>query len=380
MHELTGARHPTVREKHTRGLRRFNIQIGAGKVRGKVLTTFTRQLATLLDAGMPLLRGLRLLDEQERNPALRRTIRSIADTVEGGSTFSESLGQHPRIFTKLYVNMVKAGEVAGALEVVLNRLAEFQEKAQKIRNKVIAAMVYLVVVLTVSTIIVGFLLTVIVPKFEQIFADLLEGQPLPPLTLFLLAISRAMTQHAPAVLASMTTLAVAVKFLLRSRKGRYVFDAIKLRLPLFGQLVRKVSISRFTRTLGTLVSSGVPILQALLIVRDTAGNQIVAKAVERVHDAVKEGESIVEPLRASKVFPPMVVGMIGIGEETGALPEMLMKIADTYDDEVDNSVAGLTSLIEPLMIVALALVIGTIVIALFLPMITIISIGPGGGP
>jgi len=380
LHELTGARHPTVREKHTRGLRRFNIQIGAGKVRGKVLTTFTRQLATLLDAGMPLLRGLRLLDEQERNPALRRTIRSIADTVEGGSTFSESLGQHPRIFTKLYVNMVKAGEVAGALEVVLNRLAEFQEKAQKIRNKVIAAMVYLVVVLTVSTIIVGFLLTVIVPKFEQIFADLLEGQPLPPLTLFLLAISRAMTQHAPAVLASMTTLAVAVKFLLRSRKGRYVFDAIKLRLPLFGQLVRKVSISRFTRTLGTLVSSGVPILQALLIVRDTAGNQIVAKAVERVHDAVKEGESIVEPLRASKVFPPMVVGMIGIGEETGALPEMLMKIADTYDDEVDNSVAGLTSLIEPLMIVALALVIGTIVIALFLPMITIISIGPGGGP
>jgi type IV pilus assembly protein PilC len=360
------------------GLRRLNVSFGAGRVRGKLLTTFTRQLATLLDAGMPLLRGLRLLDEQERHPVLRRTVRSLAESIEGGATFSESLARHPRIFTKLYVNMVRAGEAAGALEVVLNRLAEFQEKSQKIKSKVLGAMVYPSVVLGVSGVIVGFLLTVVVPKFQVIFTDLLEGQSLPVLTLALLAISRAITRHALVVLAALAACVFGIKLWIKTRTGRYVCDVVKLRLPVFGQLVRKVSISRFTRTLGTLVSSGVPILQALLITRDTTGNQVVAHAVDRVHDAVREGESIVQPLRASKVFPPMVVGMIGIGEETGALPEMLMKIADNYDDEVDNAVAALTSVIEPVMIVLLALVIGTIVIALFLPMIEIISTGPGG--
>jgi type IV pilus assembly protein PilC len=365
--------------KTARGLRRINLQIGlGGGVRSKVLTRYTRQMATLIDAGMPLLRGLRLLEEQEKQPVLKRTIRNVAESVEGGCTFSDSLAQHPKIFSKLYINMVKAGEVAGALEVVLNRLAEFQEKAQKIKGKVIAAMVYPTVVLSISTLIVSFLLVVIVPKFQQIFSEMLEGIPLPPLTLMLLAVSNVLRSH---FLAAITVVAVAVTLLkvaAKSPKGKHVCDAIKLRMPLFGQLVRKVSISRFTRTLGTLVSSGVPILQALTITRDTAGNAIVADAVERVHDAVKEGESIVQPLRASKVFPPMVVGMIGIGEETGALPEMLMKIADTYDDEVDNTVAGLTSIIEPIMIVGLALVIGTIVIALFLPMIYIMQ-APGIG-
>ncbi len=356
------------------GLRRIHVPLTFGHpVRSKVLTIFTRQLATLLDAGMPLLRGLRLLDEQERHPVLKRTIRSIAEAVEGGSTFSESLGQHPRIFSKLYVNMVRAGEVAGALEVVLNRLTEFQEKAQKIKGKVIGAMVYPSVVLTISTIIVGFLLIVIVPKFQVMFSELLEGVPLPPLTLFLLALSNAITHHFLVALTSVIIAVVGLKLMGKTQRGKHISDALKLRMPLFGQLMRKVIISRFTRTLGTLVSSGVPILQALLITRDTAGNQIVADAVERVHDAVKEGESIVQPLRASRVFPPMVVGMIGIGEETGALPEMLMKIADTYDDEVDNAVAGLTSVIEPIMIVGLALVVGTIVVALFLPMIVLIS-------
>jgi type IV pilus assembly protein PilC len=356
-------------------LRRFNLnlRIGSG-VKSKLLTEFTRQLATLIDAGMPLLRGLRLLDEQERNPVLKRAIRGIAEAVEGGGTLSESMGLYPRIFSKLYVNMVRAGEVAGALETVLNRLAEFQEKAQKIKGKVLAAMVYPSVVMGVSVIIVGFLVTFIVPRFQEIFSSLLEGKPLPSLTLLLVAFSNTIRHHALATLASVAGLVVLLRLVAKTQKGRFAIDALKLRLPLLGKLVRKVSISRFTRTLGTLISSGVPILQALLITRDTSGNQILARAIERVHDAVKEGESIVQPLKASHVFPPVVVGMIGIGEETGALPEMLMKIAENYDNEVDNTVSALTSIIEPLMIVALALVIGTIVIALFLPIITI-----GGG-
>ncbi|MSR65372.1 MAG: type II secretion system F family protein [Verrucomicrobiae bacterium] len=352
-------------------LRRFNLnlRIGSG-VKSKLLTEFTRQLATLIDAGMPLLRGLRLLDEQERNPVLKRAIRGIAEAVEGGGTLSESMGLYPRLFSKLYVNMVRAGEVAGALETVLNRLAEFQEKAQKIKGKVLAAMVYPSVVMGVSVIIVGFLVTFIVPRFQEIFSSLLEGKPLPGLTLLLVAFSDAIRHHALATLASVAGLVVLLRLVAKTRKGRFAIDALKLRLPLFGKLVRKVSISRFTRTLGTLISSGVPILQALLITRDTSGNQILARAIERVHDAVKEGESIVQPLKASHVFPPVVVGMIGIGEETGVLPEMLMKIAENYDNEVDNTVSALTSIIEPL-------VIGTIVIALFLPLIVIVGGGIG---
>jgi len=360
--------------KQASGLRKFNFNITIGStVKGKVLCAFTRQLATLIDAGLPLLRGLRVLEKQEKNPVLKKAIRGISEAVEGGSTFSEAMAQYPKIFNKLYVNMVKAGEVAGALETVLNRLAEFMEKAQKIKSKVIAAMVYPSVVLGIATIIVTFLLIVIVPKFQEIFNEMLEGEPLPPLTLFLLAISNAMKHHAPVVSICIGAFVTVFKFLAKSKKGKFALDALKLRLPIFGQLIRKVGIARFTRTLGTLVSSGVPILQALMITRDTSGNEIIAKAVEQVHDAVKEGESIVQPLEASKVFPPMVISMIDVGEETGALPEMLMKIADTYEDEVDNAVGALTSLLEPLMIVGLALVIGTIVIALFLPLISIVN-------
>jgi type IV pilus assembly protein PilC len=356
------------------GLRNINLSFSIGSsVKGKVLCAFTRQLATLIDAGLPLLRGLRVLEKQEKNPVLKKAIRGISEAVEGGSTFSEAMAQYPKIFNKLYINMVKAGEVAGALETVLNRLAEFMEKAQKIKAKVISAMVYPVVVLGISSIIVTFLLVVIVPKFQQIFNEMLEGEPLPPLTLLMLAISNAIKHHALIVIICIAAFIFLLKSIARSKKGKFAIDAIKLRMPLFGELIRKVSIARFTRTLGTLISSGVPILQALLITRDTSGNEIVAKAVEQVHDAVKEGESIVQPLEASKVFPPMVISMIDVGEETGALPEMLMKIADTYEEEVDNAVGALTSILEPLMIVGLALVIGTIVIALFLPLIAIVN-------
>jgi len=225
----------------------------------------------------------------------------------------------------------------------------------------------------IATVIVTFLLIFIVPRFQEIFNELLEGRPLPSLTLFLLAVSYALKNHAWIVLGTLAALVVAIQLVAKTEKGRYLLDVVKLRLPFIGQLVRKVSISRFTRTLGTLISSGVPILQALLITRDTSGNYIVARAVERIHDAIKQGDSIAQPLKASRVFPPVVVGMIAIGEETGALPEMLMKIADNYDDEVDNAVSALTSILEPILIVAMALVIGTIVIALFLPLLHVMS-------
>ena len=342
-------------------------------IKPKILMIFTRQLATLIDAGLPLLRGLTVLGKQERDPVLKSTIAQLADTVQGGSTFSESLAGHPKIFNKLYVNMVKAGELGGVLELVLIRLAEFQEKAQKIKNKVVAAMFYPVIVLFIAVAIMGFLLVFIVPKFEQIFRDMLNGKPLPGLTVFVITISNALKDNILIIIPAVVVLVVAYNFFAATPAGKVLMDRIKLKMPLFGDLIRKTAISRFTRTLGTLVTSGVPILQALNITRETAGNQVIADAITKVHDSVKEGESIVNPLEASGVFPPMVISMIDVGEETGQLPEMLLKIAEVYDDEVDNAVSGLTSLLEPIMIVVLAVVVGTIVIALFLPLISIIS-------
>jgi type IV pilus assembly protein PilC len=342
-------------------------------VSGKTLMIFTRQLATLIDAGLPLLRGLTVLAKQEKDVVLKNTINSLADAVQGGSTFSESMAQHPRIFNKLYINMVKAGELGGVLELVLNRLAEFQEKAQKIKNKVVAAMAYPVIVLVIAVVIMMFLLAFIVPRFEQIFKDMLGNKPLPVLTQYVIAASRYLQDHWVIIIAAVVALVVVYRLIARSTRGRMVLDRIMLKAPLFGDLTRKSSISRFSRTLGTLVTSGVPILQALNITRETAGNTVVADAVTKVHDAVKEGESIVAPLEASGVFPPMVISMVDVGEETGQLPEMLLKIAEVYDDEVDNAVEGLTSLLEPIMIVLLALIVGTIVIALFMPLIDIIK-------
>jgi type IV pilus assembly protein PilC len=349
-------------------------------IKGKTLMIFTRQLATLIDAGLPLLRGLTVLGKQERDLVLRGTIGSLADSVQGGSTFSESLAQHPRIFNKLYVNMVKAGELGGVLELVLNRLAEFQEKAQKVKNKVVAAMFYPVIVLFIAMAIMAFLLVFIVPKFEQIFRDMLGGKPLPALTQFVIGVSNGLKDNVILVVGGIVAFIIGYNIFSKTTFGRELIDKIKLRMPLFGDLVRKSSISRFTRTLGTLVTSGVPILQALNITKETAGNIVVADAITKVHDSVKEGESIVHPLESSGVFPPMVISMIDVGEETGQLPEMLLKIAEVYDDEVDNAVTGLTSLLEPIMIVFLAVVVGTIVIALFLPLISIISgMQQGGG-
>ena len=347
-------------------------------IKPKTLMIFTRQLATLIDSGLPLLRGLNVLGKQEPDPVLRKTIGKLADSVQGGSTFSDGLAQHPKLFNKLYINMVKAGELGGVMELVLVRLADFQEKAQKLKNKVVSAMFYPLIVLVIAVAIMAFLLVYIVPKFEQIFADMLGGKPLPALTEFVIGTSRFFQNQWYVILGALIVVVVAYSLAGRTEKGLAIIDAIKLRVPLFGDLIKKSAISRFSRTLGTLVTSGVPILQALNITRDTAGNVVLSNAIQKVHDSVKEGESIVSPLEKSGIFPPMVVSMIDVGEETGQLPEMLLKVADVYDDEVDNTVAGLTSLLEPIMIVFLAVVVGTIVIALFLPLISII-IGLQGG-
>jgi type IV pilus assembly protein PilC len=361
------------RETQPRQNRKGLVLFQRKTVKPKVLMIFTRQLATLIDSGLPLLRGLNVLDKQERDSVLKNTIEKLADSVQGGSTFSESLAQFPFIFNDLYVNMVKAGEVGGVLELVLTRLAEFQEKAAKIKNKVAAAMVYPIIVMTMAIAIMGFLLVFIVPKFEAIFHDMLGDRPLPAITTLVIGVSRFVQVHWLVIVAIIFALIAGYKFGNRTARGKSVFDRAKLHFPLFGEVIRKTAISRFSRTLGTLVTSGVPILQALNITRETAGNIVIARAISQVHESVKEGDSIVQPLEASSAFPPMVVSMIDVGEETGQLPEMLLKIADVYDDEVDTSVAAMTAALEPIMIVFLALVVGIIVVALFLPLISIIQ-------
>jgi len=357
------------------------VKIGANaKVKSKSLMIFTRQLATLIDSGLPLLRGLTVLGRQEPNPVMKGTINTLAENVQTGSTFSESLQQYPRIFNKLYVNMVKAGELGGVLELVLNRLAEYQEKAQKLKNKIVAAMVYPIIVMFIAAGIMVFLMLVIVPRFESIFDDMIPGgkSKLPALTKFVIGFSRSMMDNLWYIIGTITAVIVGWRMMAATKGGRRWIDKMKLKLPMFGDVQSKTAISRFTRTLGTLVTSGVPILQALNITRDTAGNTIVSDAITKVHDAVKEGESMVAPLESSGVFPPMVISMVDVGEETGQLPEMLLKIADVYEDEVDNAVSALTSMLEPLMIVVLAVVVGTIVMALFLPLIEVIKNLSGG--
>jgi type IV pilus assembly protein PilC len=347
-----------------------------GKVKPKVLTTFTRQLATLVDAGLPLLRGLRVLEKQERNGPLKKILGDLSVSIEGGSTFSEGLAQHPKVFNRLFVNMVKAGELGGVLEVVLKRLAEFSEKAQKIKGKVKAAMFYPVAVLIVALGILLLLLLFVIPRFKDVFAGM--GVTMPAFTLFVLAVSDTVRLHALPTMGGIAVVVVAFLLFIKTKIGRHLWDKFKLKMPVLGPVVSKVAISRFARTLGTLVSSGVPILQALTIVRETAGNVIIANAVSKVHESVKEGETITAPLESSGVFPPMVVSMVDVGEQTGALPEMLLRIADDYDEQVDNAVAAMTSLLEPIMIIFLAVIVGSIVIAMFLPLIAMISQLSGG--
>ena len=362
----------------------FNINIKTpkflqGKIKTKVLTQFTRQLATLVNAGLPLMRGIEVLKRQMRDAQMKDALEAISENIAAGGTFSEALTAHPKIFDNLYVNMVKAGEAGGVLEVVLGRLAEFAEKAEKIKNKVKGAMIYPVVVLLAAVGITGFLMVKVVPQFKQVFDDMLGGADLPGVTQFVMNVSEYVQHSWMTILAVVAALVVLKKVVGRTEAGAYFYDMVALKMPVTGTLTQRTAVSRVTRTLGTLLSSGVPILQALTIVRDTTGNRVVSKALQAVHDSVKDGDTMSQPLSQCPVFPPMVVSMVEVGEETGALPEMLTRIADTYEDEVDNAVAGMTAAIEPAPIIVLAVVVGTVVIAMFMPMISIIQNVSGGG-
>lgn len=351
----------------------LNIQLGTPVIKTKLLCQFTRQMGTLLDAGLPLLRGLRTLEKQAKDPALNKIVGEVADDVEGGLTFSESLGKHPKSFNRLFVNMIRAGEASGAMEGVLNRLAEFMEKAAKLRAKVKTALTYPLAVLFIALSITSGLMIFIVPKFAKMFDEMLAGEPLPALTEFVMAISDFMKTRAIHGAVGIVVGFILFKQILKTNMGGYIFDYLSIKVPPINDLVIKVNTARFCSTLGTLMSSGVSILNALMIVRDTSGNRVIANAVQMVHDAVAEGEGMTKPLNASRVFPGMVVSMIEVGEETGALPDMLERIAHNYEEEVDQTVEALTSLIEPAMIVFLAIVVGGIVIALFLPLIKLID-------
>ena len=350
-----------------------------GKVKTKILTQFTRQLATLVNAGLPLMRGIDVLKRQMKDPQMLEALDGISENIAAGGTFSEALTQFPKIFDNLYINMVKAGEAGGVLEVVLGRLAEFAEKSEKIKNKVKGAMIYPSVVLMAAVGITGFLLVTVIPKFKQVFADMMGGAELPAITQFVIDASEYVQHNGLVVVAAVAAIVLAKKLIGKTEKGAYLFDVMALKMPVTGTLVQRTAVSRLTRTLGTLLSSGVPILQSLVIVRDTTGNRVVSNAIQNVHDAVKEGEGMTGPLSQCWVFPPMVVSMVEVGEETGALADMLTRIANTYDDEVDNAVAGMTAAIEPALIIVLAVVVGTIVIAMFLPMVKIIGSVSGAG-
>ncbi|MFM8334961.1 MAG: type II secretion system F family protein [Opitutaceae bacterium] len=342
-------------------------------VNEKGLTVFTRQLATLVKAGMPIMRGLEVLARQEKRKSFRQVVEDCADTIRSGGNFSDGLGAHPKTFDRLYINMVKAGEAGGVLDTVLERLSVFMEKAMKIRGKVTSAMVYPAIISCVAGGIMVVLMVFVVPKFQEVFFTMLKGKPLPWLTSVVVAIANAMRDNLLMVLGGLAVVGVLGWLFKRSAFGTKVLHWLLLKVPVIGDLFLKAAIARFTRTLGTLLASGVPILQALIITRDTSGNVHVANAINVVHDRVKEGDSVAKPLEATRIFPGMVTSMIEVGEETGALPDMLVRIADNYDEEVDNAVAALTSIIEPVMIVFMAVGVGVIVIAMFLPMVELIK-------
>lgn len=342
-----------------------------GGVSTKALCTFTRQFSTLQDAGLPVLRSLKILEHQMKPGVLKNALIDVCEDVESGSSLSEAFGKHPKCFDRLYVNMVKAGEAGGALEVILQRLAEFKEKAQSLKRKITGAMVYPVVVILVATAILTFIMLAIIPKFEKIFKEF--KMDLPELTLALMATSRWFAKYWYVLPLFPLCVWLLLKLIRLSRAGAYALDRIKLWIPIAGLIIEKTIVARTTRTLGTLVASGVPILESLAIVKDTANNAVFERVFQRVYESIREGETIAQPLKQSRLVDDMVVNMIDVGEETGDLDSMLYKVADVYDEEVAVLVESLISLLEPLMIVVLGLIVGTIVIALFLPMIKLME-------
>jgi type IV pilus assembly protein PilC len=346
-----------------------------GGVSQRELTQFTTQLSTLQDAGLPIVRSLRILEGQMKPSVLKNCLQEVASEVESGSTLSDAFGKHPKIFDRLYVNMIKAGEAGGVLDTILERLAQFMEKSLRLRKKVIGAMIYPVVVSTVAVAILAGIMKFVIPAFEAMFKEI--GLQLPLMTQILLNVSNFVQDYFLLLLLAPVIVWGIYKLIVRNPKGRFYMDKFKLNMPLFGTIIKKSTIARFCRTLGTLIASGVPILEALAIIKETTGNDVVTKAVDDVYSSIREGESIARPMGASGVFDDIIVNMVDIGEETGELDKMLMKVADNYDDDVDIAVESLTSIMEPVLIVFMGGAIGFIVIALFLPLIDLIK-GLGG--
>ncbi|HOK67399.1 MAG TPA: type II secretion system F family protein [Anaerohalosphaeraceae bacterium] len=350
-----------------------------GKVKTKQITQFARQLSTLQDAGLAILRSLRILEEQQKSGTLKRVIGYVADDIEGGSTLSEAMAKHPKTFNRLFVNMVAAGEVGGVLDVILARVADFMEKSERLKSKIKGAMVYPVVVMTVAFLIVLGLMIFIIPTFSQVLTDMSDGkQGLPALTQGLLNISQWLLGNkglnAGLVAISPFFVIMFFKFLRRFRYGRYALDWLKLHLPVIRRLVYLTTVARWTRTLATLIGAGVPILEAINITRETADNEVYSAMLGKVHQAIRQGDTFANPLRQSKTVDSIVVNMVDVGEETGDLDKMLMKVADNFDEEADVMVGAMMSLLEPIMIVSLGLIVGTIVVAMFLPMVKVIQV------
>lgn len=348
---------------------------GRKKVKSKELAVFTRQFSVMIDAGLPLVQCLDILAQQQDNKFFQQVLNQVRTDVESGSTLSNAMQKHPPVFDQLYVNMVEAGETGGILDLILQRLSTFIEKIVKLKRDIISASVYPAAVIFVAIAAVAILMIVVIPQFEQIFIGLLgPGEALPLATRVVMGISRFLAGWGGlAILATLIGSAVGIRAYYKTKKGQYQIDKILLNMPIFGPILRKIAVARFSRTLSTLLSSGVPILQSLEITAKTAGNKIIEEAILKVRDGVERGETIVEPLKATEVFPNMVSQMVAIGEQTGALDSMLGKIADFYEEEVDSAIANLLSMIEPALIAFLGVTIGSIVIAMYMPLFTLIG-------
>ncbi|MHC4488454.1 MAG: type II secretion system F family protein, partial [Planctomycetota bacterium] len=358
-----------------RAVAKPKLRRGAGgKVKIKYITQFARQLSTLQDAGLPILRSLRILQEQQKSGTFKRVIGYVGDDIEGGATLSEALGRFPRAFDRLLVSMVAAGETGGVLDLILSRVADFMEKAQKLKSRVKSAMVYPMVVLTAAFTILLLLMKYVIPQFKTVLEEMVEGE-LNVVTTTVLGISNWIAyNYGWAILLGVPFAAIfLIRIIKQFHVGRYVLDSIKLKMPVMGQITSKVSVTRWTRTLGTLISAGVPILDALTVTRETAGNEVFAKMLKNVHDSIRQGDTFAGPLRQSKTVDLIVCNMVGVGEETGDLDKMLLKVADNFDEQVDVLVASLMSMLEPIMIIVLGGIVMLIVLAVFLPMIQVIT-------
>ncbi len=343
--------------------------LGGKKVQTKEIVVFTRQFATMIDSGLPLVQCLEILSSQQENKTFREVLVKVKESVEGGSTFADALARHPKVFDDLFVNLVAAGEVGGILDTILNRLASYTEKAMKLKKQIKGAMVYPTTVMSIAIIVIAVIMIFVIPTFASMFADF--GGELPAPTQFVISLSNFLVKYIIVILVAIVAVIFIFKKYYATEKGRRIIDRLALRAPVFGLLIRKVAVAKFTRTLGTLVSSGVPILDGLDIVAKTAGNKVVEEAIMKVRQSISEGKTIAEPLQQSGVFPPMVVQMIGVGEATGAMDAMLSKIADFYDDEVDDAVAAMTAMLEPMLMVFLGVTVGGLVIAMYLPIFKI---------